>query len=437
MDRLSARGNALDNQAVTMPIGLRYERDNYPTVRVCEGEAIANMTYNASGFMYLGFIDEMAQHMKYCNVRQAYWQAPTGNLNAFQVVSGLDAAQRLHQMYQRFRPTTIRIFHEVLSWADQAHDDWVAAGGYTIESDTFLGPELQEKVRAVLNAVPLIQGDRLRDIRAETRDWSEEQNTAYQDYSALAAQAMNSAEGFTAFARYTVDNENWNGLTTADRKQVIDLWDWEQTTAQERGDTPIEGREPNTAPDRAQRGGGARPANVDRLAAGRGGGAATRGGAARRERMAESEESASSQSSFAASPAAARTPQRAIRPSRTTRSAAPLYDLGNSTEAEPSPSSAMKSSQSAIPSTATRGRGRHSLTPGDRSSTGPESPAPSHTDGHSQSAGRGAARGGLRGTSSRQDLRRASSARGTGSLRGSGSVRNRRGAARGNDADVI
>ncbi|KAK7892372.1 hypothetical protein LTR67_007468 [Exophiala xenobiotica] len=239
LDRLSARGNALHWREIVMPVSLNFERLTYDRVRVYRNKSQVALTSNVDGYMYLGKLNDMSQHMTLYPPHHAYASSFIGSkndLSAFQVTSGDDAAHRLAAIYQSHAPAgqIICMFKKVLKWVDDAHDEWVQAGGYTLEF--MIGGKLAHEIRDRLNGHQPTEevGEPLRTLRDEAQGWSDDMKTAYEEYSVLAAGASTSGDVVTELAYYMLRDETWNTLSLNEKEKIIEIFDLERANEQER-----------------------------------------------------------------------------------------------------------------------------------------------------------------------------------------------------------
>lgn len=216
LDRLNARACALDLNAVTMPITFIYETDNNDNLRISEGFAPVTLTYNSSGYTYLGFTEDMKSHMQRGEAigRGHYWEAPKDLLKQFKMMSGPVVAARLQSMYREVRPETLFFLSSLIDEAIKGHNEWVSNGGYTIEGDKDLGPALAKKVKAV------VREQSLQDIISR---WSVKKQAALQRYMDVMETGS-----VMALSRFIVLDEGWNHDLSQEEKAIAsELWELE------------------------------------------------------------------------------------------------------------------------------------------------------------------------------------------------------------------
>lgn len=244
LDLLSARGNALDLGIPVMPINLVFEKDNYDNIRIVEGlPAGVAMYMNKSGCMYLGSTDDMAQDMTWyrggqaraiAGTRDAYrgfWQGNKTDIGQYQVNSGPAAAQRLRSTYTGMNPGCSYLYQSIVQKAIEAHDAWVANGGYSIESDVNLGPRVASKVEAAIQraTIPPRSGIRLQELQQTTAAWNGFKRSAVRGWQSAARQ------GVTALARFMLRDNRWREFSDDEKELVIELWELEEEADEREG----------------------------------------------------------------------------------------------------------------------------------------------------------------------------------------------------------
>lgn len=135
MDALNARGNALYHAIPVIPISLVFDHDSYDNIRMTEGlHGAISLYLNSSGYLYLGFIQDMSAHMDWYTPgrrearptldtpgKRAFWQAEKTQVAQFQCMSGPDAVQRLQGFLAERRPESLYLFAQIMSLFMQAH----------------------------------------------------------------------------------------------------------------------------------------------------------------------------------------------------------------------------------------------------------------------------------------------------------------------------
>lgn len=253
LDRLSALATGLHYTSPVMPITLNWEKENYPNVRITEGiPGAVNLSLNGSGFAYLGFASDISATagVNWYNAptaqsggrtRISFWQGDVAAFAPFRMNDGDALVAELHRMYRLARPETMRSFQRILDLSIEVHDAWAQAGGYCIEDDKDLGPELAAKVRTVAQQLQLAAGtgSRLDRLRQATAQWGPFDQLALRGYQAAARQ------GVVAVSRFMLRNEEWLDLDLDMRDLVIEMWELEQ----EGGGTTADGNDNNADAD--------------------------------------------------------------------------------------------------------------------------------------------------------------------------------------------
>lgn len=244
LDLLSARGNQLHTAIPTMPITLCYELDDYPTIQFVQALGATILYYNSQGAMYMGFLedlDQVARFVRPSGNQRPRWVVPEAQVAQFQVRSGRAAAERLCSLYDEQRPESLFLYATIVEKSIQAHAEWVANGGYTVESDSDLGKKIQERVdkvreqrlraaeqeaaREVAREAAVTAGRRLQQLMEEVETWPEALQLTLEDFRAAAD------TGVAAVSRFTVQDEHWATLSIQDRETIIDIWELEQEAA--------------------------------------------------------------------------------------------------------------------------------------------------------------------------------------------------------------
>lgn len=222
LDRLNARAGALDLNALTMPITFNFEMGNLDNIRLIEGLAPITLTYNSSGSTHLGFTAEMTAHMQFADDEQ-YWQASEEALKQFKMMSGTMVVTQLQGMYNEVRPQSLFFLSPLIKEVIKGHDEWVKNGGYTIEGDKDLRPELAEKVQEAVQKQQISQdrgGDRLQELQYITTSWSAMKRAILQQYF----DKMN-AGSVKYLSLFMVFDEGWvKGLSQEEKLTALELW---------------------------------------------------------------------------------------------------------------------------------------------------------------------------------------------------------------------
>lgn len=223
LDLLNARAGALDLDCLTMPLTLNFEVDNYDNVRIYEGFAPINLTYNSSGYTYLGFTADMSTHMQSADAGAlgTFWQAPKDVLTQFMMASGPVVVTRLRSMYRETRPETLFFFSTLIKEAIKGHNEWVSNGGYTIEGDRDLGPSLAREYEEAVRAQnrPTQAVSRLVELRSITSQWEVSKQASLQQYLDAADRG-----DVADLSRFMVFDEGWSRLTQEEQDIAIELW---------------------------------------------------------------------------------------------------------------------------------------------------------------------------------------------------------------------
>ncbi|KAK5279222.1 hypothetical protein LTR40_008111, partial [Exophiala xenobiotica] len=230
LDLLSARAHVLHVNIPTMPIALSYESDDYDEIRFFDNIAQTVLYYNAEGAMYLGFLEDLNQvAIGHSLARGLTWRAQyyvsKDDAGQFKISSGLQAAQQLQSMYQQRRGGKLFLYGTIVSKSIEAHRDWVAAGGYTVEGDPTLGPRIAERIetaQARLDRTTTERGQRLQRLLEETETWPYNVKLALDDYTAAAK------GGVVAATRFTISDEGWTALTAVEKNRIVDIYELDE-----------------------------------------------------------------------------------------------------------------------------------------------------------------------------------------------------------------